>query len=98
MIPLLVAFVVFSAIGLSLTVRPTRVRDFIIDACVRGKWGFWIARNVILRRVQKPGYTVELRLIGIVSLLGAVACAWIFLAEHFPDQNSDEVFSRHAEF
>jgi hypothetical protein len=84
MIPLFLAFAIFGVVGVLLTGWPGRVREFIIDACVRGRWGFWIGRNIILRRVRKPGYILELRLIGIVALCGAVACAWVFLGGKLP--------------
>ena len=42
--------------------------------------GFWIGRGIILRRVKKPVYHIELRLIGVVSLWAAVLCAWALLA------------------
>jgi hypothetical protein len=49
--------------------------------CVRERrWGFWIGRNMILRRVKKPGYLIELRLIGIVCLWAAVILGWALLA------------------
>jgi hypothetical protein len=80
MIPLGFVFLVFLTAGILFTGWPRHVRDFTIDACEKGRYGFWIARNMMLRRVTKPGYVVELRLIGIVCILGAVVCAWIFFA------------------
>lgn len=80
MIPLLFAFLIFLAAGTLCVGWPKRVQKFFIDACESGRWGFWIARNIILRRVNKPGYLIELRLIGIVSLCGAIVCAWAFFA------------------
>jgi hypothetical protein len=35
---------------------------------------------MILRRVKKPGYLIELRVIGIVSLWAAVLLGWMLLA------------------
>jgi hypothetical protein len=80
MILLLLAFLVFLIPGILCTVWPKRVRDFTIGACESGRWGFWIARGIILRRVKKPAYLIELRLIGIGCLWGAVLCAWALLA------------------
>jgi hypothetical protein len=81
MIPLVLAFIIFSVSGALFTFAPGRVRDFIVDACVRGRWGFWIGREIILRRVRKASYLFELRLIGFGCILGAVACFWIIFAE-----------------
>jgi len=52
------------------------VREFTINACESGRWGFWFARDITLRRVKKPQYIGELRLIGLACLWGAVICAW----------------------
>jgi hypothetical protein len=79
MIPFLPVFLLFLVTGILFTVWPSRVCDFTIDACERGRWGFWIARGIILRRVKKPAYLIELRLIGIGCLWGAVICAWALL-------------------
>jgi len=80
MIPFLLIFLLFLAIGILCTIWPKRVRDFTISACETGRWGFWIGRGIILRRVKKPAYLIELRLIGVVSLWAAVLCAWAILA------------------
>jgi hypothetical protein len=80
MIPLIFAFLLFLITGALCTGWPKRVREFIIKACESGRWGFWIARGVTLRHVRKPGYLIELRLIGIGCLWGAVLCAWALLA------------------
>jgi hypothetical protein len=84
MIPLFLAFAIFGVVGVLLTGWPSRVREFIIAACVQGRWGFWIGRNMILSRVKESGYILELRLVGIVSLCGAAACAWVFLGGKLP--------------
>ena len=83
-IPFVFAFLLFLSIGLLFTGWPKLVREFTINACESGRWGFWIGRNIILRRVKKPGYLIELRLIGIGCLWGAVVCAWILLAAKRP--------------
>lgn len=80
MILLVLAFLLFLLVGTLLTGWPKRVRGFIINACESGRWGFWIGRGIILRRVKKPAYLIELRLIGIVCLWGAVISAWALLA------------------
>jgi hypothetical protein len=74
------AFLLFLITGTLFTVWPKRVQKFIINACESGRWGFWIARSIILRRVKKPEYLIELRLIGIGCIWGAVVCAWILFA------------------
>jgi hypothetical protein len=80
MILLIPAFVLFLTACILFSGWPKRVREFTIHACETGRWGFWIARGMILRRVKKPGYLIELRLIGIGCLWGAIVCAWIILA------------------
>ena len=84
MFPFVLAFLLFLLVGLLLTARPSWVREWIIDACTQGRWGFWIARETILRRVRKPAYLYELRVIGIICLLGATVCAWIIFGEKKP--------------
>ena len=79
-LPFLFAFLVFLTIGMLLTGWPKRVRQFTINACESGRWGFWIGRNIILRRVKKPGYLIELRVMGIVCLCTAVLLGWALLA------------------
>lgn len=80
MIPFVFAFLLFLTIGILFTGWPKLVREFTINACESGRWGFWIGRNIILRRVKKPGYLIELRLIGIVCLWAAVLVGWMLLA------------------
>jgi hypothetical protein len=80
MIPFLLAFLLFLITGILGTVWPKRVRDFTISACESGRWGFWIGRSIILRRVKKPGYLIELRIIGIGCLCTAVLLGWALLA------------------
>jgi len=81
MIPFVLAFIVFSISGTLFMFAPRRVRDFIVDSCLRARWGFWIGREMILRRVRKPSYLFELRLLGFICILGAVVCFWIIFAE-----------------
>lgn len=80
MIPLFVVFAIFFGFGLLLTGWPHLVRKFVTDACIQGRWGFWIGREMMLRRVKKADYVVELRLIGVVSLFGAAACVWALMS------------------
>jgi hypothetical protein len=80
MIALILAFLVFLIIGALCTGWPKGVRKFVINACETGRWGFWIAPKLMLRRAKKPAYLVELRLIGLGCLWGAVLCAWALLA------------------
>ena len=84
MLVAIAAFIVFFAFGTLLTVRPDKVRDFIFDASLQGRWGFWFGRERIMRRVKKRFYLFELRLIGIGCLCGAVICAWIIFAPKAP--------------
>jgi membrane protein required for beta-lactamase induction len=84
MLPFILACLVFLVIGGLLTVWPTQVRDFIMDACVQARWGFWIGREIILRRVRRPSYLYELRIIGIVCIFAAAICAWIIFGEKKP--------------
>lgn len=84
MIPLLVAFAIFSGFGVLLSGWPGHVRNFIIEACTQGRWGFWIGRHIMLQRAKQPGYIIELRLIGIVCLCGAAACVWTFFGWRLP--------------
>lgn len=84
MLAFILACLVFLVIGGLLTVWPKRVRDFIRDACIHGRWGFWIGRTIILRRVESPAYLLELRVIGVVCILAAVICAWIVFGEKKP--------------
>jgi hypothetical protein len=79
-IPLAFVFLLFLSTGILCTGWPKLVREFTINACESGRWGFWIGRNMILRRVKKPGYLIELRVIGIVSLWAAVLLGWMLLA------------------
>jgi membrane protein required for beta-lactamase induction len=84
MVPVVIACLVFLVIGTLLAAFPGRVRDFIIGACVHGRWGFWIGKEMILRRVKKPSYSLELRIIGIVCILGAAVCAWVLFGDKKP--------------
>jgi hypothetical protein len=79
-IPFVFGFSLFLSIGILCTGSPKLVREFTINACESGRWGFWIDRKIILRRVKKPGYLIELRLIGIVSLWAAVLLEWMLPA------------------
>jgi hypothetical protein len=80
MIPFVFGFLLFLTMGILFTGWPKLVREFTINACESGRWGFWIGRNMILRRVKKPGYLIELRLIGIGCLWAAVILGWALLA------------------
>jgi hypothetical protein len=79
-IPLVFAFLFFLSIGILFTGWPKLVREFTINAYESGRWGFWIGRNMILRRVKKPGYLIELRLIGRCLFGAAVLLGWGLLA------------------
>jgi hypothetical protein len=83
-VPLILALLAFLIVGILFTGWPRRVRKFTIWACESRRWGFWIARGIILRRVNKPAYLIELRLIGIACLWGAGVCAWILFAAGRP--------------
>jgi hypothetical protein len=80
MIPFILIFLLFLVVGILFTRWPRLVREFTINACESGRWGFWIGRSIILRRVKKPGYLIELRLIGIGCLCAAVLLAWMLIA------------------
>lgn len=80
MILLVFAFLLFLITATLLIGWPKRVRGFIINACESGRWGFWIGRGIMMRRAEKPAYLIELRLIGLGCLWGALVCAWALLA------------------
>lgn len=80
MLALILMFSLFLIMGILFTGWPKLVREFTINACESGRWGLWIGRSIILRRVKKPGYPIELRLIGIGCLCTAVLLGWVLIA------------------
>jgi len=84
MIPLVFAFFVFLITEILYTGWPKRVREFTIGLCESGGWGFWVARDSSLRRVKKPQYVIELRLIGIACLWAALLSVWTLFGVKHP--------------
>ena len=72
------ALACFLLLGLAATFWTERFRSYSIRRCEQHPGEFhW---EFIARRVRRPSYSLELRFVGIISLIGAAACLWILVA------------------
>jgi hypothetical protein len=77
-LPFIFALACFLALGLAATFWTERFRSYWIRRCEQHPGQLhW---EVIARRVRRPSYSFELRVVGIVSLIGATICVWILVA------------------
>lgn len=73
-----VAMLVFLGVGVAATFYTERFRSYWIRRCQQHPGQLhW---DLIVRRVRQPSYSFELRVVGIISLMGAAMCIWALVA------------------
>ena len=78
LLPLIIVLACFLVLGVAATFWTERFRSYWIRRCEQHPGQFhW---QIIARRVQRPSYSFELRVVGIISLSGAAICLWILAA------------------
>jgi hypothetical protein len=78
LLPLIVALAFFLVLGLTATFWTERFRSYWIRRCEQHPGELhW---QIIARRVQRTSDSFELRVVGIISLIGAAICVWILVA------------------